>query len=898
MAPYQQLGEHGQEWKRRNLVRAARLVVGSAAAIALLVACAYTTMQSQAHPGSSAGERLDGDIELAHALARDGLIPVDEAGGMDLVAADGGRPHFLALGLGMNKGEKRVPRTSQPPPPPPPPPGPCSGTFVPEDCAKGALQITTITPNHCTTKGRCVIVFDGSNIVAGDSLLGHKADQEISVSLRTHEGVVVSTCTLLNWQSKSRFECTLNSGSGADLVWNVSIPNHDYKDENAGTGWTWAGLKFSYDEPIINNIIPAVMNVKEQTIVVVQGTNFGESVHNVNMTVGGKPVSEIQLVDDTTLRALVPPVEDPGLLKVDLTVSGQAAKATIPVKDIPESQSFPFTTANTFGTEQWNITVAALVVRTGLSEEWFNSHHEMILTGDHVETVGAIMAKTHLDTWEAVAVSESRSYLKEHFAADAGHGVANEDGIYVSNMGNKLNGDKQHDEKVLTKQLQVLEASTEVPRHVLATIVGNVIEKEPPCAGYPNCQPADAVGHRGWTWHWSFDEKRDSWVWKYGEISDGNQPPLSCGYCDPVKVHAVHDLEYAKERAETCMFCVAEKFKNLDSCKCQDFVLMCLQADNSVMHEVPVSKSTSHTLQKLLSMSPLQLVHEMLKRTDQIAPASPPAAISAMASQPLAASSPIVNPPWKETQCPVRSAEKKCQEIGGLPSADGLACCSASCGACGGPNCSALAGGQSSCCQGAITERGQLCGSPPCLMALSEFEDAAQQDVRRKTCASSFGGFWANTSLQCCAASCGMCGGQGCESAPGGASKCCLDQEEGARVCSDGHPAPCTLAAGGGPGTLPDVITSGPAVLSVSDQCLQLGGIPDLFGQACCPASCGKCGGIECELRPGGKACCVDVVIAANVSASLHSVKLLVVFVAYFFRSSKSDPQKLQLSEV
>jgi hypothetical protein len=87
-------------------------------------------------------------------------------------------------------------------------------------------------------------------------------------------------------------------------------------------------------------------------------------------------------------------------------------------------------------------------------------------------------------------------------------------------------------------------------------------------------------------------------------------------------------------------------------------------------------------------------------------------------------------------------------------------------------------------------------------------------------------------------------------------------------------------------------------VLSVSDQCLQLGGIPDLFGQACCPASCGKCGGIECELRPGGKACCVDVVIAANVSASLHSVKLLVVFVAYFFRSSKSDPQKLQLSEV
>jgi hypothetical protein len=900
MADYKTLGEHGQDatvaWQRRHFARAARLVVGSAAAIALLVACSYTTMQSQAHPGSNEGERLDGDIELAHALARDGLVPVEEAGGMDLVAADGGRPRFLVLPLGMNHGGKRLPKTSQPPPPPP---GPCSGVFQPEDCAHGALQITKITPNRCATKGGCVIVFDGDNIVAGDTLSGHKADQEISVSLRTQEGVVVSTCTLINWQSKTRFECTLNPGSGAGLVWNVSIPNHDYKDENAGTGWTWAGLTFSYDGPTINNIIPAVMDVKEWALIVLQGTNFGESVRNVNLTVGGKPLLEIQLVDDTTLRALVPPVQDPGLLQVDVTVSGQAVEATIPVKDIPESPTFPFTTANTFGTEEWNITVAALVVRSGLSEEWFNSHREIILAGDDVKTggaddLGAIMAKTHLDKWEAVAVAESRDYLTEHFNADNGHGVANEDGVYVSNMGNKLNGDAQHDKEVLTKQLQVLEASTEVPLHVLATIVGNVVKKEPPCAGYPSCQPADAVGHRGWTWHWSFDEKRDSWVWKYGEISDGTQPPQSCGYCDPVKVHAVHDQEYAKERAETCMYCVVDKFKNLDSCKCQDFTLMCLQAHNSVMPEAPVAKSTSHTLQKLLSMSPLHLVHEMLKGEKRIAQASPPAAIAAAAtkapaamistmdSQPLAASSPMVDPPWKETQCPIRSAEKQCQEMGGLPSADGLACCSASCGACGGPNCSALAGGESSCCQGAITKKGQLCGSPPCLMALSEFEDAAQQDARRKTCAS-FGGFWANTSLQCCAATCGMCGGERCESAPGGESKCCLDQKEGARVCSDSHHAPCTLAAGGGPGTLPNALTSGsavtlpdaptlgPAVLSVSDQCRQLGGIPDLFGQACCPASCGKCGGIYCELRPGGNACCVDDVIAASVSAFLHS---------------------------
>ena len=60
-------------------------------------------------------------------------------------------------------------------------------------------------------------------------------------------------------------------------------------------------------------------------------------------------------------------------------------------------------------------------------------------------------------------------------------------------------------------------------------------------------------------------------------------------------------------------------------------------------------------------------------------------------------------------------AAKKCGEMGGIPSGDGLACCPASCGTCGGPGCGGLPGGASSCCQGAITKSGQFCGSPPCL---------------------------------------------------------------------------------------------------------------------------------------------------------------------------------------
>ena len=51
------------------------------------------------------------------------------------------------------------------------------------------------------------------------------------------------------------------------------------------------------------------------------------------------------------------------------------------------------------------------------------------------------------------------------------------------------------------------------------------------------------------------------------------------------------------------------------------------------------------------------------------------------------------------------------------------------------------------------------------------------------------------------------------------------------------------------------------------DACMQLGGVVDPLGVACCPASCGVCGGEGCFSREGGAdACCGDNLASANVT--------------------------------
>ena len=868
-------GDGGAASQRRSR-ETLRLVAGSTAAIALLVACAYTTLRGKMDEHSEVQPHRD--TELVRSLSLAGLAPYADADGLGQFVrrqagadAERGAPQSLSgstrnqqlnWGLGTDMCPRYEGEWC-------PPEKRCVGKY----CAHGRLSIDDITPSTCVTEGGCMLKFKGRNIVSGGDLYGHRADELMSVILLSGD-IEVSRCTSINWIDFMNFECTVGAGVGHDLMWNVSIPHHDKKEKNHGMGWTWAGdegfrgsgrpcqdnncgFYFTYTNPSINAVEPSVVDVGEETIILVHGSNFGEHADNLTAEFNGQPCLEIELVNDHLLRCLAVPVMEPGFVTLKVTIGGQASEVQIPSKDIPDSPEFPFTSSNTFETEEWNITMAAIMGQTGLEREWFNNHQAQILRSNPAQSIAGIMANTGFGKWEAVAVQLFRQYLKSHFAADAGHGVEDENGVYISNLGNKLDGDVHHDQQVMAEQLQVMEAATGESRQQLAHVVGDVVETDPPCAGYPNCQPADAVGHRGWTWHWGFDPKRESWTWEYAAISDGKEPPISCGYCDPVKVHAAHPREYAKTREETCMHCVQNSFANIDACQCADFKAMCLQT------------SDTHPAMRAVHRS-----QQLNGRLGHAHAAELPAADTpAVDLFPVAASSPLVDPPYGETECAVIAAADKCEAIGGIPSSDGIACCPAQCGACGGHNCGHRDGGAALCCHGHVTDAGVKCGEPPCVM-----EDSIVENIvhRVDACASAFKGVMDAGSLQCCAASCVACGGPECESAPGGAQSCCLDQVSAQdKMCSVDTQAPCTMKAGGGPGSAPGDAYSGASdsearVLSVSEACLSVGGIPDPFGQICCSSSCGACGGMECERRPGGgDACCVDNIVDAHVSIFL-----------------------------
>ena len=113
------------------------------------------------------------------------------------------------------------------------------------------------------------------------------------------------------------------------------------------------------------------------------------------------------------------------------------------------------------------------------------------------------------------------------------------------------------------------------------------------------------------------------------------------------------------------------------------------------------------------------------------------------------------------------------------------------------------------------------------------------------------GGIPDPSGLKCCAASCGQCGGTGCEMRSGGAEMCCGDNLAAAdETC--GEPA-CVFR------------TNPLEAQARAKACESVGGISDPSGLACCPASCGTCGGTDCTSRPGGaESCCGDNIDEAN----------------------------------
>mmetsp|Transcript_73037 Transcript_73037/g.144818 ORF Transcript_73037/g.144818 Transcript_73037/m.144818 type:complete len:294 (-) Transcript_73037:103-984(-) len=177
------------------------------------------------------------------------------------------------------------------------------------------------------------------------------------------------------------------------------------------------------------------------------------------------------------------------------------------------------------------------------------------------------------------------------------------------------------------------------------------------------------------------------------------------------------------------------------------------------------------------------------------------------------------------------AAETRCST--GILSESGDACCKKSCGKCGGPDCSARPGGALECCGGSIVrECREAAGPPPCRYP-QQLRPALAEEER---CTA---GIRSRRGDACCPHACGECGGVGCHTRPGGSAQCCGVFM--ASVCSNlVGPPPCRYP--------PDWIPKPP------QRCTE--GILSAVGDACCANSCGRCGGLGCESRPGGGAQC------------------------------------------
>ncbi|CAM9751774.1 unnamed protein product [Ascophyllum nodosum] len=112
------------------------------------------------------------------------------------------------------------------------------------------------------------------------------------------------------------------------------------------------------------------------------------------------------------------------------------------------------------------------------------------------------------------------------------------------------------------------------------------------------------------------------------------------------------------------------------------------------------------------------------------------------------------------------------------------------CGLCGGVGCSSAPGGKDSCCTSAILTTGSPCsdvGEAPCFIS-----NSSGTSMATCTCSNGFPGIQKGD--VCCDMECGLCGGVGCSSAPGGADSCCTSSIlANGTSCSDVDEAPCFI---------------------------------------------------------------------------------------------------------
>eukprot|EP00752_Nemacystus_decipiens_P011654 g10344.t1 len=222
-------------------------------------------------------------------------------------------------------------------------------------------------------------------------------------------------------------------------------------------------------------------------------------------------------------------------------------------------------------------------------------------------------------------------------------------------------------------------------------------------------------------------------------------------------------------------------------------------------------------------------------------------------------------------------------------------CCPRDCEVCEEDGCSDRGEG---CCPSDVLDSGILCSDSeesPCIMEYaddSSDSDDSSDDEPEEMCTDGVPGLLDNNA--CCPTSCGECGGDGCSERDGGDEfsgrlACCRGAVLSlGRVCSDTVGAPCEVseedstdpvdstADSSDTGDSIDSTTDSTTDSSDSDDSsddepeeMCTDGVPGLLDNtACCPTSCGECGGDGCSERDGGDefsgrlACCRGAVLS------------------------------------